>query len=140
MEIRSMHMKSKSLAKIVTLVFFFSLLTFFVLFQSGFIVRRSKQVNYSGLHAKNTSLQGDSLKKKNWGLTTVQKLNILGAFDPENFDAMFIPSYVIPNETHLSSSKTIIIDWDHTRYSSRDDETYLKTLLKKQFTRKKEKP
>lgn len=139
MEIRSMYMKSKSLIKTLTLVFFFSLLTFFVLFQSGFIVRRSKQVNDSELYAKNTILQGDSLKRKKWGLTTVQKLKLRGAFDPENFDAMFIP-YAVTHQTHLSSSKTIIISWDQTRYSSREHEMYMKTLLKKQFKRKKEKP
>ncbi|MNU76504.1 hypothetical protein D3C71_660580 [compost metagenome] len=132
-------MKSKSLAKIVTLVFFFSLLTFFVLFQSGFIVRRSKQGRDSELYAKNTGLPGDSLKGKKFGLTTVQKLQLRDVFEPENFDAMFIP-YAIPQETHLSSSKTIIINWDQPRYFPPNNETYLKSALKGKFERKKEKP
>ncbi len=134
MEIRSIAMKSKSLIKPLTLVFFFSLLVFFVLFQSGFIVRRSVKIDYSELYTKNMHVTGDSLKQKQFGLSTFQELKLRGAFDPENFDAMFIP-YPVSNEAHLSSSKSIIINWERD-FPSND--RYLKSMLKNRFPRKKE--
>lgn len=128
-------MKSKSLIKILTLVFFFSLLTFFVLFQSGFIVRRSAQIDDTELYAKSLNILGDSLKQKQLGLSTFQKLKLRGAFNPENFDASFIP-YAITHEAHLSSSKSLIINWDQT---PPNNDTYLESVLKTQFQRKNNK-
>ncbi len=128
-------MKSKSLIKTLTLVFFFSLLAFFVLFQSGFIVRRSVKTDYSELSAKNVHFLGDSLKQKQFGLSTFEKLKLRGAFDPENFDATLIP-YAVSRERHLSSSKSLIINWEQVETNN---DSYLKSVLKTQFQRKKEK-
>ena len=128
-------MKSKSLIKAFTLVFFFSLLAFFVLFQSGFIVRRSINIDYSKIYTKNLHVLGDSLKQKHFGLNTFEKLKLRGAFDPENFEAMLIP-YSVSNKTHLSSSKSMIITWDQV---SSNNDGYLESVLKTQFQRKKDK-
>lgn len=128
MKIRSTGMRSKSLLKVFTLLFFFSLLTFFVLFQSGFITGKSKKEWVAG----NGSLPGDSIRKKRLGLSTFQKLKLHGAFEPENFDALIIPSSM-RKEAHLSSSKSMIIDWDLMR----EHDTYLESVLETQFERKK---
>lgn len=128
MKIRSTNMRSKSLLKVFTLLFFVSLLTFFVLFQSGLITGKSKRELIAG----NKSVSGDSTKQKQLGLSTFQKLKLWGAFDPENFDAMIIP-YSVPKEAHLSSSKSMIIDWDPLR----EHDTYLESVLETQFERKK---
>lgn len=135
MQIRLTDMKSKSLIKTLTLVFFFSLLTFFVLFQSGFIVRRSAPIYDDELYAKSLNILGDSLKREQLGLSTFEKLKLRGAFNPENFDASLIP-YAVTRETHLSSSKSLIINWDRT---PPNNDTYLESVLKTQFQRKNNK-
>lgn len=129
---RSMDMKSKSLLKFFTLLFFFSTLTVFVLFQSGFIKSEKRLVAHDEFFRYPEG-------KKQLGLSTFQQLKLRGAFDPENFSGSAI-HYTTYDEVHLSSSKSIIIRWDDPVGSGRTNNSYLKSLLKTQFERKKEKP
>ena len=104
-------MKSKTPLKILTLAFFVTLLSGFVLYQSGCFFHEEKQIGY--IPDPNGGTGMDPLDEKDFGLNTFQKLKLSGAFDPEDFDTVYDQTIHFGSNYQdlvlLSSSKSMVV-------------------------------
>lgn len=110
-----------------------SLISGFVLYQGGYLFSGRKKEKYFSDSNGGTGSQLGSLSKKKYGLSTFQKLQLSGGFDPKYFDTMYVEA--AQNDHFIGSSKSMIVKFKEPQIDL--GSSYLKTQLKAQQKKKK---
>ena len=125
-------MKTKTPIKILTLTLFVAMISGFILHKGGYLFSNENEVEYFSDPNGGAGSELKSFSKKQYGLSTFQKLKLSGGFEPENFDTIYILSS--RNEHFISSSKSMLVRFKEPQTDLVS--SFLKTQLKHQLKKR----